>query len=73
MCVSERGDCPSGNNVEVFFRSIGDGFGALELEWDDPPPLQAADEAYYVSVIRPAVVRLVAEYTERTGSTVVLT
>jgi hypothetical protein len=64
--------CPSGNNVEVFYRLIGDGFAALELEWDGPPPLQPADEVYYLDVIRPAVVRLVAEYTEQTGCAVVI-
>lgn len=64
--------CPSGNGVEVFYRQLEDGFAALELEWDAPPPLQPADEAHYVNVIRPAVVRLVAEYTEQTGRAVVV-
>ena len=61
--------CPSGNRVEVFYRAIGDGFSALELEWDTPPPLQAVDQVFYLGVIRPAVVRLVAEYLEHTGPT----
>jgi hypothetical protein len=64
--------CPSGNGVEVYYRLIGDGFAALELEWDEPPPLQAADEVFYLGVIRPAVMRLVAEYTEQTGRAVVV-
>jgi hypothetical protein len=64
--------CPSGNNVEAFYRPLGAGLATLDMEWDDPPPLNTTDEAYYVAVIRPAVTRLVAEYTERTGRTLVV-
>ncbi len=64
--------CPSGNNVEAFYRSLGEGLAALDVEWDESPPLLAGDEAYYLGVIQPAIVRLAAEYTERTGRTLVV-
>jgi hypothetical protein len=62
----------SRNNVIVYYRPLGARAGVIEMEWDDPPPLRPADEAYYLGVIRPAVTRLVAEYTERTGRTLVI-
>jgi hypothetical protein len=65
--------CPSGNNVEAFYRPLGEGLATLDMEWDEPPPLLPGEEAYYLGVIRPAVARLVTEYTERMGSTVVVT
>jgi hypothetical protein len=64
--------CPSGNNVEAFYRPLGDGLATLDMEWDDMPPLGPADAVYYHAVIRPALVRLVGAYTERTGSTLVV-
>ncbi len=63
--------CPSGNNVEVFFRPVGDGLAVLDMEWDAPPPLTPADDSYYRRVVRPAVTARVAEYTERTGRALV--
>jgi hypothetical protein len=65
-------DCPSGNNVEAFYAAIDEGRGALELAWDTPPPLAPADEAFYLSVVQPAVARLAQEYTERTGRILVV-
>lgn len=50
---------PSGNNCVGYYRG-----GALSIEWDTPPPLLADDEIYYRAVIRPAVIRAVAEYLE---------
>jgi hypothetical protein len=64
--------CPSGNNVEAFYVALDGAQGMLELEWDTPPPLLPGDEAYYLAVIRPAVVRLAAEYTETTGRILVV-
>jgi hypothetical protein len=65
--------CPSGNDVEVFYRMVGDQLASLEMEWDSPPPLTAADETYYLVTIRPAVLMRVREYTEATGRTLVIT
>jgi hypothetical protein len=65
-------DCPSGNNVVVFYRPLRDGLATLEMEWDTPPPLFPADEVFYLGVIRPAVVRLMTEYTERSGRALVV-
>jgi hypothetical protein len=62
--------CPSGNNVVA---SIPFGSAIVEMAWDTPPPLKPADEAYYLTVIQPAVARLVSEYTERTGRILVIT
>jgi hypothetical protein len=64
--------CPSGNNVEAFYRPLGAGLATLEMEWDEPPPLLASDEVYYAGVIRPELLRRVREYTEQTGCTVVI-
>lgn len=65
--------CPSGNGVDVFMEpDTGPGTRQLTLEWDTPPPLEPADEAYYLTVIQPAVARLVSEYTERTGRILVI-
>jgi hypothetical protein len=60
--------CPSGNNVQAFLDQ-----GVLEMAWDTPPPLSPIDEAFYHSVIRPDVVRLAKEYSERTGRVLVVT
>ena len=64
--------CPSGNNVEAFYITLDAKQGALELEWDTPPPLLPADEVFYLGVIRPAIMQLVTHYTERTGRAVVV-
>jgi hypothetical protein len=58
-------DCPSGNNVEAWITTHGPDLGEITMAWDTPPPLRAEDELYYVGVIRPAVIRLAAEYLER--------
>ena len=64
--------CPSGNRVEAFYQPIKTGLGELKLEWDTPPPLTAPDDAYYVSVILPAVVARAREFTEAIGPAVIL-
>ena len=64
--------CPSGNNVVVFYRPVGDGFTVIDMEWDAPPPLEPDDEIYYVETIRLAVIARLREYTETTGRTLVL-
>ena len=64
--------CPSGNNVEVFYQEIEGKVGALELAWDDPPPLLAADEAYYAETILPAVLMRFREFTEHAGCTILV-
>jgi hypothetical protein len=65
--------CPSGNNVVAYYCPLGKGRATIRMAWDTPPPLLPADEVFYLGVIQPAVVRLVAEYTEQLGTTVVLT
>lgn len=64
--------CPSGNNVEAFYRTLGEGTATIEMAWDEPPPLAPGDEAYYLTVIQPAVARRAAEYTEQTGHILVV-
>ena len=64
--------CPTGNNVEAFYVALDDGQGALELAWDQPPPLLPGDEAYYRAVVQPEVVRLAAEYIGRTGNILIM-
>lgn len=61
--------CPSGNNVIAYFRRDPKvpQVPLLELEWDTPPPLAAADELYYQVEIVPAIDRLVREFTETAG------
>jgi hypothetical protein len=65
--------CPGGNRVEAFYTPTAGGPATVEMVWDSPPPLSATDEAFYVAVVRPAMARLVAEYTERTGRILVVT
>ena len=51
---------PSGNSCEAVLRLHRGAFVA-ELIWDEPPPLSEEDEAFYLAVIRPEVVRRVLE------------
>lgn len=67
--------CPSGNTVEVFI--TGDaadvsGPSHLWFEWDEAPPLKPEDEAFYVSVVRPEVIRLAQQYLKRPGRVAVV-
>jgi hypothetical protein len=59
--------CPSGNNVEVFYRPFDDNLAVFEMAWDTPPPLSVVDEHYYITTILPAVDARVREYTEKVG------
>ena len=45
----------------------------LQFAWDSGPPFVPGDEAYYKIVVLPAVTRLVQEYTEKIGRTLVVT
>lgn len=66
--------CPSGNNVVAYLVTTAPDLGEVRMEWDQAPPLSAADELYYVVVIRPALIQRVREYAERVGgATLVLT
>jgi hypothetical protein len=67
--------CPSGNSVDVFFRrdATNAGLDYVDHEWDEPPPLRPEDQVYYIAVVRPAVIRLIQEYTERLGHVLVVT
>ena len=56
--------CPSGNNVVVYLRR-DPALERVEMEWDTPPPLPAADLVYYLAVILPAVHRRRAEWKEQ--------
>jgi hypothetical protein len=59
--------CPSGNNVVVYLRHDPalEGVEHLEMEWDTPPPLAAADLVHYLDVVLPAVHRRRAEWKEQ--------
>ena len=59
--------CPSGNGCDVFL----DG-AVVRFEWDQEPPLTAADERDYRARILPAVVRLVQEFLEKPGTALVI-
>jgi hypothetical protein len=58
---------PSGNNVIVYLRRDAQGLVHIDMEWDEPPPLRAADELFYIAEIIPAINRLVREFTETPG------
>lgn len=65
--------CRSGNSVDVYLGADrGDGPRPLELEWDSPPPLTAADQLDYGLKILPAVIRRAQEYLETPGPAVVV-
>jgi len=63
--------CPSGNSVDVDLVPVRGRLSMLTFAWDELP-LPPADEAYYHTTIRPAVVRLVVEYKEITGHSLVV-
>jgi hypothetical protein len=46
---------PSGNSCEAVLRIDDQGRRHVRFAWDDPPPLSAADEAFYLSVVVPEV------------------
>ena len=50
--------CPSGNSVDVFVDQDALGRYHTWHYWDQPPPLLPADRTYYLTVIRPEVVRV---------------
>jgi hypothetical protein len=64
--------CPSGNSVDVFFRQEVAGVEHVDLEWDEPPPLRPADEAYYLTVILPGIERAAAAQRDRSVRRVLL-
>jgi hypothetical protein len=64
--------CPSGNNVVAYYRTLGQKQAAIDMEWDDAPPLLPDDQRYYLIVIRPALLARIREYVEATGTAVVL-
>jgi hypothetical protein len=51
---------------------VNDKISSLAFAWDAPPPLRPEDEIYYRAVIRPSVIRRVAEYEERLGAALVV-
>ena len=63
---------PTGNNVEAFYVPLGGNTAAIEMCWDQPPPLAPADQAHYLAVIQPAVARLAQKQTEQTGAILVV-
>jgi hypothetical protein len=63
---------PRGNHVLVWFQAITEGLGEVTLEWDDPPPLAAAESAHYQNVILPEVVARLREFTEAIGPVLVM-
>ena len=56
--------CPTGNSCDAFVWRDGAGLVRVTVEWATPPPLRAADELYYRSVILPAIYRHLAERLE---------
>ncbi len=65
--------CPSGNSVDVYLHHDAAGRYHAWFYWDQPPPLLPADRAYYLAVIRPAVIRQLQERTGQDGTVLVLT
>ncbi len=65
--------CPSGNSVDVFLTQDALGRYHTWHYWDQPPPLLPADRTYYLTVIRPAVTRLVQDLTGLSGPVLVAT
>jgi hypothetical protein len=63
----------TGNNVVAFYIP-GAMFPepAVMLAWDREPPLSRDDQADYDTVILPAIVARVAEYTEQLGRRLVV-
>lgn len=59
--------CPSGNNVIAYYRRDAQALVHIDMEWDTPPPLRAADEVFYIAEIIPAIHRRVREFTETPG------
>jgi hypothetical protein len=65
--------CQSGNSVDVYLGAgDGDGQRPLELRWDSPPPLSAADQRDYDQTILPAIVRRAQQYLEKGGRVLVV-
>ncbi len=65
--------CPSGNSVDVYLHHDAAGRYHTWFYWDQPPPLLPDDRAYYLAVIRPAVIRRFQERTGQDGTVLVLT
>ena len=63
----------SGNNVIAYYVP-GAVFPepTLMLAWDRTPPLSPPDEHDYLTTIRPALLARVREYSETTGSTLLV-
>jgi len=64
--------CPSGDSCDVVLVPKGDTV-AVEVRWNEAPPLRLEDAVFYVGVIRPAIVRLAQEYLECPGRALVVT
>ena len=59
--------CPSGHRVEAWLhRGAEGGVSEIRVCWAPPTPrhVDPRDEAYYQTVIEPALVRRLAEYEE---------
>ena len=64
---------PTGNRVEVYLESdAGSGWRQATCEWDSPPPLTAADELHYLTLVLPALTRRAQEYLETPGPALVV-
>jgi hypothetical protein len=69
-----RWTCPSGNSCDVYLTPPTEGaIRQVHFAWDVAPPLAAADEIYYLTIIRPAVMRRAQEYLEIPGGVAVVT
>jgi hypothetical protein len=64
--------CPSGNSCDVVLVPKGETV-TVEIRWDEPPPLRLEDAGFYVTIVRPAVVRLAQEYLECPGRALIVT
>jgi hypothetical protein len=61
----------SGNTVDAYLVGGLDGAGALRCEWDSWP-LTLAEQAEWVSRVRPAIITRLGELLERPGAAIVI-
>jgi hypothetical protein len=56
----------------VDYVELSDGCTSIAIAWDEPPPLEPEDEDFYITVIRPAVIRLVHDHLGLAGHALVV-
>ncbi len=63
---------PSGDSCDVDLVEVSEGIAEIRFFWDSGPPFISGDEAYYKLRVLPAVSKLLEEYTEKVGRTLVI-